>query len=97
MFTYSIHYIMHTNGTSLVDIHVFLVVLIILTDAKFPTLKLEIVAKRRPLACQAVVLTIRLSGSLGIATVKTGCNWDRGDTIAQLVTRGRLSRSITLS
>ena len=39
------------------------------------------VAKRRPLACQAA---LRLRGSPGIATVKTGCNWDRGDTLAQL-------------
>ena len=56
-------------------------------------------AKRQHLACQAAVLTIRLCASPEIATVKTACNWDGGDTIAQLVTltRGRNSRSITLA
>ena len=44
-------------------------------------------AKCRPLACQAAMLTFRLRASPGMATVKTACNWEGGDTIAQLVTR----------
>ena len=50
-------------------------------------------AKRRPLACEATtLLTIRLNASHGMAAVKTACNRDGGDTIAQLVTRGRHRR-----
>ena len=49
-------------------------------------------ANRRPLACEATALTIRLHASHRMATVKTACNRDGGDTIAQLVTRGRHRR-----
>ena len=46
-------------------------------------------AKRRPLACEATALTIRLHASHEMAAVKTACNRDGGDTTAQLVTWGR--------
>ena len=50
-------------------------------------------AKRRPLVCQAAILTVRLSASPGTATFKTACNRGGGDTIAELVTGGRHMQS----
>ena len=49
-------------------------------------------AKHRPLPCEATALTIRIHATHGMAAVKTACNRDGGDTIAQLVTRGRHRR-----
>ena len=51
-------------------------------------------AKRRPLACEATALTIRLHASHGMEAVKTACNRDGGDTIARLVTPGHEAATV---